>query len=39
MVTSSMTDANPSVSATELVAKRPVTVSPIDNILQVSQVP
>ena len=33
MVTSSMTDANPSVSATGPVAKRPATVSPIDNIL------
>ena len=33
MVTSSMTDAIPSVSATGPVAKRPATVSPIDNIL------
>lgn len=33
MVTSSMTDAIPSVSATGPVAKRPATVSSIDNIL------
>ena len=33
MVTSSMTDAIPSVSATGPVAKRPATVCPIDNIL------
>ena len=33
MGTSSMTDTNPTARATEPVAKRPATVSPMDNIL------